>query len=577
MAITSNSVQGASPQALQFSELHARLASSEIHLNTVLDHSHDGVLSLDEDGSIAIFNTSAERIFCVSANEVQGQCISNLIPSLVNVSTGKLDLHASASLKTVDGQRGAGDSCPLELRVGEMSIGGTRQFLLMFRDVSERERAEEQIRTLAQFDTLTGLPNRTLFQDRLETAVAQAKRQHELLGIMFIDLDRFKSINDTLGHGIGDKLLQSLAGRIKSCTRAMDTVARLGGDEFAIIQTGLKGVDGAVVLARKILQAIDKPLVIDGNALPVTGSIGISVYPVDDRDPIELLKDADLAMYQAKDESRNSYRFFCADMQSSTQHRMLLEKDLRHALEANEFLLHYQPQISISERRVVGMEALVRWQHPERGLVPPNEFIPAAEESGLIVPLGEWVLQEACRQRKAWNNAGVANFKVAVNLSTIQFKTGNLVNEVEQILAETDLPSSSLELEITESLLMQNADAAVEVLSALHQRGVTLAIDDFGTGYSSLGYLDRFPVDKIKIDRSFVNAIDGDGGRALIVDAVLGLAKNMLHVTVAEGVETEAQLAYLERGGCDVVQGYLFSRPLPAEQVPAFLEQYAGW
>jgi diguanylate cyclase (GGDEF)-like protein/PAS domain S-box-containing protein len=442
------------------------------------------------------------------------------------------------------------------------------------RDVTEHKRTEERIRHMAQHDALTQLPNRALLQDRIEQAVAQARRGRERLALLFIDLDRFKTINDSLGHAAGDRLLQDVAARLRGCTRATDTVARIGGDEFVVLLGRLKEVEAARHVAQKILDALGAPFALEGHALQVTPSIGISVYPDDGADADTLLRNADAAMYHAKQAGRNNCQYFRQEMNDAARARLQLENDLRQAIERAEFSVHYQPQIDLRGGVIVGFEALVRWRHPRRGMVPPQEFIAVAEETGLIRPLGEFVLREACVQARAWRQAGYGALRAAVNCSARQFRDDGILEAVDRALRESGLPASSLDLEITESILLDGTDSVNARFRALRERGVRIAIDDFGTGYSSLSYLKRLSIQQLKIDRSFVRDIGTDPDDAAIVSAIIAIAHTLGLEVVAEGIETPQQLAFLRTAGCDFGQGYLFSAPLPAGEFGRLL---AGW
>lgn len=436
----------------------------------------------------------------------------------------------------------------------------------------ERKQAEERLAYLAQYDHLTGLANRALFQDRLEQALVRAGRNGDVVALMFLDLDRFKAVNDTLGHACGDELLKEVAERVKGCIRESDTVARLGGDEFAIILEGLSGAQDAAPVARKILDALSEPLVLSGHEILVTGSIGIAVRPPSAGN--KLLQDADAAMYRAKQRGRNNYEFYTEEMNIQVFARLALERDLRRALDQEEFLLYYQPQVDLATGGIVGVEALLRWQHPELGLVSPAKFIPVLEETDDIVRVGEWVLCTACRQGRAWLDASLKPLRIAVNLSARQFGQEGLVDTVAAILEETALDPRSLELEITESLLMENPEASSRALSELRAAvsGVRVSIDDFGTGYSSLYRLKTFPIDLLKIDRSFVRDITTDPDDAVLTAAIISLAHNLRLEVIAEGVETGEQMAFLREQGCDLAQGYYLSHPLPAEDLTRLLK-----
>ncbi len=434
------------------------------------------------------------------------------------------------------------------------------------RDIRARLAIEEKVSYLAQFDALTGLPNRNLFQDRLTQAMALAKRNDWPMAVLFIDLDRFKLVNDTLGHGAGDKLLKEAAGRLRSCTRASDTVGRLGGDEFAAILSELARPGDAGLVAQKIIDVFKRPFDLEGKETYVTASVGVTLYPADTDNAEALVVNADAAMYRAKEQGRNNYQYFTRDMNERAVQRVQMEIALRRALEREEFRLFYQPKADLVTGKICGFEALLRWEHPDKGMVLPGEFIPVLEETGLIVQAGEWVLRTACVQIKAWQEAGLKVPSISVNLSARQFEQKNLKEAVGQILGDTKVDPSLIEFEITESLLMNDPEGAARTLHSLKESGVKLSMDDFGTGYSSLGYLKRFPIDTLKIDRTFVRDISTDADDATLTRAIINLAQNLRLNVVAEGVETEAQLAFLCLNGCDEMQGYLFARPTTAEE-----------
>jgi len=439
-------------------------------------------------------------------------------------------------------------------------------------DITKRKLAEERAEYLATRDALTGLPNRVLLNDRLEQAITNGARSRTGLAFMFIDLDRFKTINDSLGHQVGDELLKQVAKRLYACLRASDTVARLGGDEFAVILENLRDDDdeGAQQVADKMISSMAAPMLIEGQALNTSCSIGISLFPGDARDSATLMKNADAAMYYAKDKGRNNYQFFSAQMNARAQERLAVENYLRLALRRNELLLHYQPRIDIASGEMVGVEALIRWQHPRRGLLGPAKFIEIAEDTGMIVPIGEWVLENACRQAREWQRSMRRDLRISVNLSVGQVVDGDrLFAAVERALQVSGLPPSTLELELTESLLMQNIEEKAALLNRLGTLGVGLAIDDFGTGYSSLSYLKKLPVDAIKIDSSFVQDIDSDPNDEAIIRAILAMAHSLRLKVIAEGVETGAQFARLRELGCDEYQGFFTSPPLPAAEFEA--------
>lgn len=458
-----------------------------------------------------------------------------------------------------------------------VSLVGTAQ------DITERKRAEVEIHRLAFFDNLTGLANRMLFKDRLNKALAHAKRYGSTLAVMFLDLDRFKVINDTLGHNVGDILLKHIAARLIDSVRLSDSVgrpsesieasslARLGGDEFTILLTDLERADGAAKVAERITEALAKPVNIEGREVFVTASIGISLYPHDGETEEALIKNADTAMYHAKEGGRNAYQFYSAAMNATAVERLVLENDLRKACDNGELLLYYQPRIRLSDRRITGVEALLRWQHPSRGLLTPADFMPAAIESGLIRAIDQWVLKTACGQSKAWQDEGLPSIRVSVNISHSLFHYHGLVDLVRQALADSGLPAGYLELELTETIAMANVDTSIRMLSELTAMGIQLSIDDFGTGYSSLSYLQRLSLNMVKIDQSFVREIETNEGCAFITKAIISMAHSLNLFVLAEGVETEEQLAMMEFQGCDEVQGYFFSKPLPVDALVAYL------
>ncbi len=443
---------------------------------------------------------------------------------------------------------------------------GVATMIALSIEASQRKQAEEKLTHLAHFDALTALPNRNLLQDRLQQALAVAARGRHKVALMLLDLDRFKTINDSLGHLVGDRVLQEIAERLTGELRAGDTVARLGGDEFVVVLQGVRSAADASQVAQSLLDATAPPVLIEGRELHVTASIGISIYPDDGLDLETLLRAADVAMYHVKEDRRNGFKFYAAPMNDAADRRLRIEDELRQALKRNELVLHYQPQIDLVTRRVVAIEALVRWNHPEQGLIGPAEFIGVAEESPLILALGKWALAEACAQNRSWQNAGAPCVPVCVNLSARQFRDGDLVAHVRHVLRETGLAPCYLELEITETTLMQQSEGTLAILDDLAGMGVQLAVDDFGVGYSSLSYLKRFPVDKIKIDRSFVRDIPNDAEDGAIANAIISLSHSMKLRVVAEGVENEAQLEFLAGRGCDDVQGYLLCPPLPAHE-----------
>ena len=446
-------------------------------------------------------------------------------------------------------------------------------YVASFTDISERKEAEERIRLLAYHDVLTGLPNRLLLLDRLEHAMANAQRGHHHLAVMFIDLDRFKNVNDSLGHAAGDELLREVAGRLRACVRDVDTVARLGGDEFVVVLENLETEVDAVSVANKIQLAFGRSIGVHGQTLHVSTSIGIALYPEDGQDAATLMRNADTAMYQAKAAGCNNYQFFAPFMNEQAREKLDLENTLQDALAREEFQLYYQPIYDLNGGGMVGAEALIRWESPERGLISPDRFIPIAEETGVIVPIGDWVLRQACRDLKSWRQGALTTPRVSLNISPRQFRQPSLVSRIRATLEATGVGAEQIELELTESALMEQPDLAARQLNELKALGMSIVIDDFGTGYSSLAYLKRFPIDKLKIDRSFVRDLLSDKSDREITLAVIALSHNLGLRVVAEGVENQQQLDFLHRHRCDFVQGYHFSRPLRRE---AFMELLAG-
>jgi diguanylate cyclase (GGDEF)-like protein/PAS domain S-box-containing protein len=451
--------------------------------------------------------------------------------------------------------------------------GRVQGLVCLAHDITERKRAEETIQQMAYYDVLTGLPNRTLLNDRLTLELAHAHRNRHMLAILFLDLDRFKDINDTLGHSVGDQVLRGVAGRLIECVRGDDTVARLGGDEFIVLLPALRYAEDATKVAQKVLDSLKLPMTLGGRELYVTTSIGIALYPNDGTNVESLLKNADTAMYHAKEQGKDNWQLYTSELHVNTSERLALEHNLRSALERKELVVHYQPQVDVSTGGVVGVEALVRWQHREKGLIYPNEFISLAEDTGLIVPIGEWVLRTACAQNKAWQDAGLPKVHVSVNLSTRQFQQKNLVEMVDEVLKETGLEHRLLVLEITEGTAMHNVEVTAGKLRQLKRLLIQVAIDDLGTGYSSLGYLKKFPIDRLKIDRSFMCGVTEDTNDGAIVMAMIAMAKGLKLKVLAEGVETEEQLTFLKKLQCDEVQGYLFGRAVSAEEIGMKLAQ----
>lgn len=446
----------------------------------------------------------------------------------------------------------------------------------IFTDISEKKDTEKKLKNLAFYDPLTGLPNRVFFLERLNEALITSQRHRNRTALLFIDLDRFKDVNDTLGHNAGDELIIQASRRIRRCLRQSDTVARLGGDEFTVILTEISNEASIAYIAQQIIEQLCEPFMIYGTEVYIGASVGISVYPDDSDSSETLLKNADTAMYHAKDNGRGNFQFYRDEMNARMLRRVTLERNLRHALENDEFVLHYQPRYSLPEAKIIGMEALVRWNHPKEGLVPPSEFIPLAEETNLIIPLGEWVLHTACAQAKAWEHEGLGSYRMAVNLSSRQFQQLDLIQQVRNALQHCHMDPTLLELEITESIVMKNPEEVASLLAAIRRLGVHISIDDFGTGYSSLAYLKKFPINALKIDRSFVNDLPDDNDDVAIVESIIGMTRSLGIEVVAEGVETPEQVEFLQSRGCKEVQGYYFSKPLPPKEMSELLRKSTG-
>ena len=460
-----------------------------------------------------------------------------------------------------------------ERKLPDLPTGCTDQVGTLMTDaLLTIKKLEELIEHVSSYDNLTGLPNRTLFQNRLQQALSQSPFKDKPLTVILVGLDGFKNINSTLGHSGGDLLLKQATQRLSNCLGETDILSRFGGDEFAIIQTQLTSSDSAIALSKEILNTLSKPFLLKGQQVYISASIGISLYPFDNTNVNQLLQNADNALYQAKQKGRNNYQFYSAQMNAKLQERLNLERELHKALKRGELLLHYQPRVDLHSGRMIAVEALLRWQSPTLGFVSPAKFIPIAEENGLIVPIGEWVLRHACTQNQIWQMSGLPPVRMAVNLSARQFEQQNLVELVTEVLEETGLEANYLELEITESLVMDDVQQSIAILKQLHERGIALALDDFGTGYSSLNYLKRFPIDTLKIDQSFVRHITSDPNDAAVIRAIIALGSTLQLNITAEGVETQEQLDYLMVHRCDEVQGYYFSRPVPADSLRTLLE-----
>jgi diguanylate cyclase (GGDEF)-like protein/PAS domain S-box-containing protein len=547
-------------------------------LSRAVEQSANAVMITNYSGVIEYVNPWFSRMTGYPADEIVGKTTTQLksdrTPDETYQEMAETLLMGKEWIGEVHRARKNGDLywcletvSPLKNEAGEIT-----HFVAITEDISERKQAEETIRHLAFHDALTGLPNRRLFKDRLHQAVAVSHRSGTSFALMLLDLDRFKTVNDTLGHGIGDDLLIAVAERLGAAIREGDTLARMGGDEFALIAIGIKQPEEMAHLAEKLLNILQSPFYLQGHELYASTSIGITLYPADASDEDVLVKNADIALYHAKDQGRNNYQFFTGDTNAAMLYRLALENSMRWAIERNEFVLDYQPQMDIPSGEIHGTEALIRWQHPEFGLIAPAQFIPLAEETGLIVTIGEWVLRTACTQAKAWDLAGMP-MRISVNLSARQFQQGDLAERIGNILRQTGLSPALLEVELTEGILMEDTVQTGTILNQLHGMGVQISIDDFGTGYSSLSYLKRLPIQLLKIDQSFVRDINTDPDDRAIVTAVIALAHSLKLKVVAEGVETQEQLSFLQEHGCDIIQGYLYSRPVSGEEVGALMKK----
>lgn len=557
------------------------LRDKEAYVHAVLDNVNEGIIVLDGAGVIVSFNLAAEKIFGYSGQEIIRQNFGLLMatdnPDLTRkhqkYSTGKTKKSPFGVTREVVGLRKDKSIFPLELKTSQIRIQDKTLLITTARDISERKEAEQRISYMASHDALTGLPNRALLQDRIQQTLAHNRRRHQMAALLFVDLDKFKVINDTLGHTVGDSLLKEAAQRLRSEVRSEDTVARQGGDEFIILLSRIKHPQQAGTLAQKLLDTLIQPFVINGHELFISASIGISIFPDDGSEIGTLLQNSDIAMYHAKDMGRSNYQFFSAKMNEQAAERQALGNDLRHAIERNELFLVYQPVVDTLSGDIAGMEVLLRWQHPVIGLVSPVKFIPLAEENGLILSIGEWVLRSACAQVQEWHKQGYQVPRLAINLSAKQFRQKSLVEHIDSILTETGVDPRFIGIEITESMLVQNIDEVVDTLRRLSEMGLEISIDDFGTGYSSLSYLKRFPINKLKIDKSFVDDITTHLDDAAIVKAIIAMAHGLQMKVVSEGVETEAQLEFLRQHGCEHYQGFIFSKPLPANEVTARLQR----
>lgn len=545
----------------------------------VIQNTNAGVLIADKDKTVQSINAAFTEILGYTPHEILGHSLKLIQKSVTEESTRQKLKEMWAILEKtgewqgeIEGRRRDGGRYAVTLNMNESrdEFNVLTHYVGVFTDIQERKKSEERIFHLAHYDALTGLPNRLSFYDKLQEAIVYGQRNNLPFAILFLDIDRFKDINDTSGHGVGDLVLRMVAQRLLRCVRSSDVVSRLGGDEFTIMLMNLGHVEGATIVAEKILHALTQKATIGDQDVFVSASIGITLFPSDGGDPQKLIKNADIAMYRAKELGRNNFQFYTTEINAQIVERLELQNRLYRALDHQQFELYYQPQIDTTTQTIVGVEALIRWNHPEIGMISPAQFIPLAEDKGLIVPIGEWVLATACEQVAEWRNSGFP-LKLAVNLSARQFRQANLAEEISKILSAAGLVAGDLELELTESYIMENPEEAIKILRKLKGMGVQLSVDDFGTGYSSLSYLKRFPIDTLKIDQSFVREVASDADNAAIVTAIIAMATSLKLQVVAEGVETEEQRQFLSSRGCTKMQGYFFSRPLTPENLSLLL------
>ncbi|MBF0458167.1 MAG: EAL domain-containing protein [Nitrospirae bacterium] len=547
-------------------------------LTAILDIVGALVLILDKDGRVIYFNRTCEETSGYDFVEIRGKCLWDVLTREEDAESARVNFkkilkgnYPAAYENFWNGKDGSEHLIAWSNTALVNEKSEVTYVIATGIDITERKLTEQRLQYLAHFDSLTDLPNRTLFYDRLSHVLGHSRRYNQMFALLFLDLDGFKFINNSLGHDIGDLLLKMVAARLPKCVRESDTVAHAGADEFVIILPLLERVQEASMVAEKILDTFSTPFYLDTHECFVGMSIGISVYPDDGDDIDALLKNSDIAMYQAKSKGGNTYQFYNPEMNSRALRRLELENNLRKALEKNEFRLQYQPKIDLNTWSVSGVEALIRWLNPQLGMISPVEFIPLAEETGIIISIGEWVLRTACAQAKHWQDLGCNGILMSVNLSARQFKSKDLVLTISNILEETGLSPDSLELELTETVVMDDAETAIKILREIKNMGIHIAIDDFGMGYSSLSYLKRFPIDCLKIDRSFVNDITTDTDDAAIATAIIAMSHSLKLRVIAEGVETNGQLEFLCALDCDEAQGYLFSKPLPVEDIETFL------
>ncbi|MGK2953439.1 MAG: putative bifunctional diguanylate cyclase/phosphodiesterase [Thiobacillus sp.] len=560
---------------------HEMLRETVRRYSSIFEHATEGIFQTTPEGRYLNANPALARIYGHASADALIEHLHD-IPRQLYVSSNRRDefvrlMQEQGGVRNFESQVYRRDGSIIWISENARAVrnadGSVQFFEGTVVDITERRQHEAELEHQASHDSLTGLPNRSLLRDRIDQAIVKARRDGKLVAVAFVDLDHFKLINDSLGHHVGDRLLLEVSARLSSCIRSHDSVARQGGDEFVLVLTEQHDPNEILATVSRLLEVISRPWVNEGEEYGLSCSIGISFFPQDGNDPDALLRCADAAMYKAKASGRSTYHFYTPELNQIISERLELENSLRHALERDEFRVYYQPRIEVASGRIVGAEALIRWDCPGKGIVQPDSFISIAEESGLIIPIGQWILREACRQNRAWQRAGLPPISVSVNLSPIQFRHAGLVQAVANALQQAKLEPAYLELELTESFVMHDAERINVAMQALKALGVDISVDDFGTGYSSLSYLKRFPVDRLKVDKSFVRDIDTDPDDAAIVRAIITLGHALGLKVVAEGVETAAHLEFLRQHGCDELQGYYFSRPVPATEMEALLRQ----
>jgi len=557
------------------------LEQNEVHIQGILDNVNDAIITMNVQGEIFSYNLAVKNMFNYEDSDFDTLCFTNLLTDTYKnsyetyikeyLSTGDTAV-LNNGIREIEGSRKDGETFPIELSINDMKLNNKQLFVGVIRDISIRKQQQQQLKYIENHDILTGLPNRNLLKDRLKQSIRHSRRESWLMAVLFIDLDGFKRINDTLGHDVGDTLINMAASRLKLCVRKGDTVARLGGDKFILILENVSHVDVIATIANKIITSMNESFTLDNRDVFVTASIGITVYPDDANTIDDLLSYAEVSMYRAKTLGRNRFQYYATDINEFALERLELESKLHRALENEEFILYYQPQVDLTTGKISGVEALLRWQNPEQGLIAPYKFLPLLEETGLILPVGEQILEMACAQTRKWVEQGFTDIRTSINLSARQFEDPDLVDKIVKILLSQNVLSSNIELEVTESAIMADANTSREKLNALDALGISIAIDDFGTGYSSLAYLKQFPVDTLKIDRSFVMELEKHTDDQAIATAIISLARALNLQVVAEGVENREQLSILIGLNCDIMQGYYFSKPLPAEEITILLK-----